>query len=718
MIWSNRCIGTALALSWLVGLGAQDEVAYDWRQVQIGGGGWVTGIYPHPLVRDLIQVRTDVGGSFRWDAAAERWLPSRDGSVDGLALDPTDPDIVYRAEGHYTADWSAEPGSIWKSTDRGATWRQVTPVGWPVKCGGNEPHRWSGERLVVDPTKPAHVWFGSRNHGLWVSRDAGTRWQRVELPTLAGASTGTAGIGIQSITFDPMHPGTVALGVHGAGVVLSHDRGERWQWISGAPDKPSRLCHGRDGTLWVSHAVGIARWRNGRWDAVAPVAGGFSAIAVDPRDPRHVLAGTGSAEHWAEHLWRTRDGGTTWARCRLTLESDTPIYASGPLDTITVISHLAFDVQVPGRLWLAESAGILRSDDLTADPIRCTTAVHGLEETVALALAKPPGQPLLSGLADFSGFRHGGGVDRFPERSLAAVSDGPKTQDSRSFAISHGGHGQELFRISDRREWGTESYLAHSADGGATWTNRHTWDRGTWPSTTGIAMRVAVSPRDPANLMVLITGKPYQVSTDGGRTFTDATGLPKGPSGGFGPWWHGQFLAADGQQDGTFYVYDGFTGGDGRVYRSTDRGARWQAMGQLPTADAGRIVAMPERAGHLWAALGEQGLQRSRDGGSAWERLPGFTAALAIGFGAPLDASTMPAIYVTGTMPGTGDGTGDGVWRSGDAGATWQRIGRRGADQPLGLAGGLIIGCPDQPGLVFVAGGGRGIYVGEPITVK
>ena len=74
----------------------------------IGGGGYVLDVYCHPKQKDLVYIRTDVGGFYRWDAAGSRWIPLTDQFTraqsnyyggEGLALDPGNPNIVYIAAG-------------------------------------------------------------------------------------------------------------------------------------------------------------------------------------------------------------------------------------------------------------------------------------------------------------------------------------------------------------------------------------------------------------------------------------------------------------------------------------------------------------------------------------------------------------------------------------------------------------------------------------------
>lgn len=66
--------------------------------LQIHGGGFVTGVVFHPAEQDVIYSRTDVGGVFRWGEAANGWIPLNDDlgmddsqltGVISLAVGPT-----------------------------------------------------------------------------------------------------------------------------------------------------------------------------------------------------------------------------------------------------------------------------------------------------------------------------------------------------------------------------------------------------------------------------------------------------------------------------------------------------------------------------------------------------------------------------------------------------------------------------------------------------
>src|SRR6478609_10273958 len=54
------------------------QAAYTWRNVQIYGGGFISGIAFNQTEANLVYVRTDIGGAYRLDNATNRWIPLLD----------------------------------------------------------------------------------------------------------------------------------------------------------------------------------------------------------------------------------------------------------------------------------------------------------------------------------------------------------------------------------------------------------------------------------------------------------------------------------------------------------------------------------------------------------------------------------------------------------------------------------------------------------------
>ena len=43
------------------------KTAYKYSNLPIPGGGYVTGFLFHPVKKDILYIRTDIGGSYRFD---------------------------------------------------------------------------------------------------------------------------------------------------------------------------------------------------------------------------------------------------------------------------------------------------------------------------------------------------------------------------------------------------------------------------------------------------------------------------------------------------------------------------------------------------------------------------------------------------------------------------------------------------------------------------
>ncbi len=309
------------------GGGLKGSVAYDWKNVVILGGGFVSGIVFSPVAKDLVYARTDVGGAYRFDPATKSWIPltdqlGRDSNfygIESLAADPVDADKVYLAAGTYTGSWVGN-GAILRSKDRGKSWETID---MPVKMGGNENGRSMGERLAVDPNQPSILYFGSRKGGLWKSTDGASTWEKVAGFT---ASDGDKGIGIPIVLFDkasgskgkPTPVIYAAVANNDGSLYRSSDAGATWKLLPKQPTgvMASHALFDSAGTLYVSYGNGPgpnditdgAVWKYApkteKFTNITPAAPkgddkfGYGGLAVDAAHPGTLMAST--IDRWTQ----------------------------------------------------------------------------------------------------------------------------------------------------------------------------------------------------------------------------------------------------------------------------------------------------------------------------------------------------------------------------------------------------------------------------------
>ena len=440
---AGRRTTAAIALGLVLAVGANafaEPAPYRWRNVTVGGGGFAPGVVFSPVERGLAYLRTDMGGAYRWDARAARWTPLQDDEsvpsymgIESIAPDPVDPDVVYMAAGM----WSGGAAAIFRSADRGATWRK-TPV--PFKMGGNEDGRGLGERLAVDPHRPATLLYGSRHDGLWRSDDAAVTWRKVANFPLPGLGTPdrprvTHG-GLSFALFDPARRGRLFVASADPGarhLFRSDDGGASWAAVAGGPAAdllPVKGVIGGDGVLTLTYCDAIgpngiahgAVWRfdpaRDEWRDVTPlkgaavVPGGYMGVAVSARDPRRIAVATVNRYRPGDTVWRSADAGAHWSELspRSTRDvSATPFLDfDGKADFGHWIAGLAIDPFDPDHAAYVTGATLYATQDFgAARAIRWAPWTRGIEQTAIITLVSPTGgAPLVSGFGDLGGFRH------------------------------------------------------------------------------------------------------------------------------------------------------------------------------------------------------------------------------------------------------------------------------------------------------------------------
>jgi photosystem II stability/assembly factor-like uncharacterized protein len=144
--------------------------------------------------------------------------------------------------------------------------------------------------------------------------------------------------------------------------------------------------------------------------------------------------------------------------------------------------------------------------------------------------------------------------------------------------------------------------------------------------------------------------------------FTQAGGqvnvwIPRGPEGG-----SIRRPVIDPQNPGTIYASVG-----GRLYQTTDSAGHWNDLG-VPSVT---ILAVDPRNSRTLHGANNNTLYKSTDGGLTWSKpgpgLPGSCGPLSFSF--VIDPSNTSTLYAG--CPGTNSNGGGGLFKSTDAGATW-----------------------------------------------
>jgi xyloglucan-specific exo-beta-1,4-glucanase len=732
---------------------------YVWNHVKILAGGYMPNIVFSPVKKDLVYCRADMGGIYRSEDGGKTWTALLDWSAvpneqggESIAADPVNADIFYIAAGMYTRDTTSGNRAIIRTTDGGKTF-SVFPI--PAVMGGNNNGRCVGERLAIDPNSTNILYFGSRLQGLWTSVDSARTWKRVESFPIKEAAKeahgwGWRGAGLSFVAFDPSSGtnGKPSKSIYVAStepedthLYHSTDAGKTWQPVPGQPTGflPVRGQFDASGNLYVVYnsAIGPGEVANGRfwkfntrdgsWTDISPdpttgtfhatsddkIAGGYGGFGLDRRHSGTILIASYNrvVGDDADQLYRTVDGGKTWANITALMHRD--MSATPYLPWVGTVDHnigwwisgLAIDPFDSNHAVYCTGATIYTAGDLTnADkqqPTHWTTCVDGIEETAIRGLISPTeGVHLISVMYDLGGFTH----DDLNASPAMQMNPMFTSGDFVDFAELNP---KIVVRTgSEAIHFPVDGTMGYSLDGG------HQWKPFTPPHflLQGRSRREGMSvilSADGSTFMILTS--PPQISLDQGKTWAVVKGLPDATR-----------PVADRRNPARFYALDMKRL---EFWTSRDGGKTFTATPSagLPPAedlDAGPVVGYRgDRGGRstlhttmgiegdLWLTC-RGGMYHSADGGAHFRQVPGTPEVSCMGFGMAAPGKSYPALYVAGTM-----GALTAIFKSDDTGATWVRI--NDDQHQWGTRFEAITGDPRFYGRVYVGTNGRGIVYGD-----
>lgn len=732
-----------------------------WMNVKFGGSGYVPGLVFHPTSPNVLYARTDMGGSYRWNAATSTWIPITDGfgtreeffnGAESIAVDANDDQRVYLVTGLY--GWAGSNGRLYISTDRGDNW---THVDLPFRVGSNDPGRAIGERLMVDPNRSSVLYYGSRTAGLWKSSDYGQNWAQVtslssfqypgdQIPNLPGRTSG----GIEGVLFDTSSSGagTATPGIYatvapdyanaaglGYNLYKSSDGGASWTGVA-TPVSGYHIPHmvrAKDGMIYMVFtrdmgpgAGGPARlykFDGSNWtllkgyDTEQWVNFGLGGLSVHGSGPttRIALGVTNSWGNWQGQpiVQLSDDAGQTWRE----IGSMTPHTPSGT-DFSGWIDDVEIDPNNPDRILHVFGGGVWATSNASAAAPSWNLDVNGLEETATLALMTPPKG------ASYTLLRSSGDIGMHVQGELLKTpTRGPRGWFGNGNSADMAWSTPSYIAAIGTPVWNTPNVAgAYSNDSGVTWT-AFAANHPDGAANTGGESNIAVTR--PGHIVWAPSNSRPAYTTDNGASW-NYTNLPALGAVGIN---RGYRVVADRKNPNKVYAYN--SGGawwnqwadSAHFWTSTDGGHTFTESTAL--AAAGALVAdfghtslavNPNAEGDIWLADGFS-IFHSSDSGASWTKLtatapiwgsqpawmyPEVYGATSIALGkAPTAAPYSSSIYIVGTINGIW-----GVHRSDDGGVNWRRI-NDDKHQYAGL--GNLAADQSVPGRVFASAAGRGV---------
>jgi len=598
-------------------------------------GGLVGALAIDPTNPAVVYAGTSSGGFFKSIDGGTTWTSISTGIsamsakvITGIAIDPVTPTNVY-------GSWqSGVPGGIFRSTNGGASWTSVDVVGF--------------EDVAIDPFNPTVLYAISP---LYKSSNSGTSWTEL----LNGL--------FLSIETDPVTPGTVYAGATGT-VFKSTDSGTVWTPYSSGlgsdtvdalaidPNSPNVLYAGMDGTGLYKSVDGGETWS---W--LGLLAGlnvnHIDAIAFDPSDSDTVYA-AGFQNLGPVGIFKTTDEGVTWTFTQL--------------DAFP--RHLEVNPVAPTTVIAGTGDGIWRSTDAGAN---WSEENAGFTNTVVSSLAKALSQ---------AGTVYGSGNSRLYRTTdtaaswddLAPIGDGfpvlSVAADPTDPDVAYAGT--------------TLSGVHKTVNGGTSWSST---DTGPFPPV--LVATMAIDPVTPTNVYAAGFGAVFKSTTGGGNWTLEDDGIfPLVLS-----------LAIDPSAPGTLYA--GTEAGMGPfagVYKTTDAADNWAPVntGLSGPAEASvtAVAIDPLVPTTVYIGVEETGVFKTVDGGANW--IPASAGIADLDITSIAVDPVVPDIVYAGTLSG-------GVFTSTNGGSSWIATND-------GLYNLSVRALVAEPNILYAGTGGNGTF--------
>ena len=339
---------------------------YEWGTFNIGGGGFVSGIVAG---KREMYLRTDVGGAYKYDYNNKKWVQLFDFineekrgylSIKGIAIDPTDDDIVYFLCG--CAYFTEAKTAIYKTTNGGRTFQEID-ISNLIRAHGNGNGRQCIEPIAIDPDNPKVIYVGGDvaygESALIKSVDGGQSWQPVkgydnlnlfkyELKypsweetivrgTLEGEYYIQNGISSIKIINKKIYVGTSVNGQ--ANIHVADIDKEEFKVLSDklpTENFPLSITDDSNGNLFITYIKGLAfegekggaykyNIETGEVTDISPFDSSIGMISADKNDPKKLVARTcgiwraqwwGQTDQegvaWGDWFFKSNDGGSTW----------------------------------------------------------------------------------------------------------------------------------------------------------------------------------------------------------------------------------------------------------------------------------------------------------------------------------------------------------------------------------------------------------------------